>query len=62
MYSPRLRHLNLSPLNFFKLEKMTVLAGIFNPIANVSVAKSTFNQPDANIISIISLIIGIKPP
>jgi hypothetical protein len=41
---------------------MTDLAGIFTPIANVSVANRTLMSPLAKRISTISFKIGSKPP
>lgn len=40
----------------------TVLAGMFKPIANVSVAKSALIRPSPNKISMVSFSIGNKPP
>jgi len=42
--------------------KTTVFAGILTPIANVSVAKSTFIYPPEKRISTTSLAIGSKSP
>src|SRR5690606_21410224 len=42
-------------LTLRRFEKMTVLAGIFTPIANVSVANNTFNKPSWNKISTICI-------
>jgi len=41
--------------------KITLLAGIFNPIANVEVAKTTLRCPSVNKISTISLRMGTIP-
>jgi hypothetical protein len=49
------------PLNFLDWVKITDFAGIFNPIANVDVANTTYKRPSVNNISTISFKIGIMP-
>mmetsp|Transcript_2131 Transcript_2131/g.13957 ORF Transcript_2131/g.13957 Transcript_2131/m.13957 type:complete len:230 (-) Transcript_2131:725-1414(-) len=61
MYSELLIHLCLSPSHFLNAVKTTVFAGIFKPMANVSVAKSAFTKPSWKRISMISFRIGKSP-
>jgi len=49
------------PSNFRGAVNKTVLAGIFRPMANVSVAYKTFSNPSPNKISIVSFKIGNRP-
>lgn len=49
------------PSNFRQAVNKTVLAGIFKPMANVSVAYKTFSKPSPNKISIVSFKIGKRP-
>ena len=50
------------PSNFRALVKRTVLAGMFKPMANVSVAKSALMRPSPKRISVVSLRMGRRPP
>jgi hypothetical protein len=56
-----LTHRSSLPSYFLALVNITVLAGMFNPIANVSVANNTLIRPSPNNISIVSFKIGNKP-
>jgi len=49
------------PLNFFCYVKITDLAGMLRPMANVEVAKTTLSKPSVKSISTISFRIGIMP-
>ena len=47
--------------SYQNITQLTVLAGMFKPIANVSVANRAFIKPSANNISMVSFSSGNKP-
>ena len=61
VYSPELIHRNAPPSNFLACVNTTVLAGMFSPVENVSVANSTLISPSWNRISVSSFKIGNIP-
>ena len=50
------------PSNFWVDVKSTVLAGMFSPMAKVSVAKRALSKPSPKRISIVSFRMGRRPP
>jgi hypothetical protein len=62
MYSPPVIHLDFYPSHFFTEVKMTVLAGMFRPIENVSVENKTFSNPSWKSNSTTSFKSGKSPP
>ena len=52
---------SLTEILYPDLKQLTVLAGMFKPIANVSVANRAFIKPSANNISMVSFSSGNKP-
>eukprot|EP00968_Pinguiococcus_pyrenoidosus_P004398 scaffold298_cov247-Pinguiococcus_pyrenoidosus.AAC.24 len=62
VYSPGKRSRKLRPSCFLVPLKTTVRAGMFTPMAKVSVANSTLTRPSLKRISTTSLRIGSRPP
>ena len=56
------QNLKSFPSNFWVDVKRTVLAGMFSPIANVSVAKRALSKPSPKRISMVSFKMGRRPP
>ena len=61
VYSPGAMTRSSTPSNFLNAVNTTHRAGMFSPIANVSVANSTLSRPSPNRISTISLTTGSNP-
>lgn len=62
MYSPDVIMRYSEPSYFRSDVKMHVFAGMLMPMAKVSVAKRIFSSPSWKRISIVSLMMGSRPP